>query len=107
MQGIVGAKTDGFDFPRAFDSCSCQRNRYVGASEHAPDAMPPFTIWGVGDFFFHDSATDPMPFAGFAVLQNQEDRFSFQPYTVLALVVKGTVQATDIKIDLYHLKTLL
>jgi hypothetical protein len=68
--------------------------------------MPSFTIRGVIDLFFHDSTTDPLPFTGFTVLQNQENRFSFETYTVLALVVKRAVQATDIKINSRHLKTL-
>jgi hypothetical protein len=50
------------------------------------------------DLFLHDGTTEPLPYTSLAPPQDQEHRFSFQPYTVLALIVKRTVQATDIKV---------
>jgi hypothetical protein len=43
-----------------------------------------------------------LPYTSLATSQDQENRFGFQPYAVLVLVVKGTVQATDIKVDAWH-----
>jgi hypothetical protein len=68
-------------------------------AEHAPDSRPSLATWGVVDLFFHDSTTEPLPCPSLAAPQDQENRFGFQPYALLALIIKRTVEATDVKID--------
>jgi hypothetical protein len=80
----------------------------VRTSEHALDAMPSFAIWRVVHLFLYDGTTEPLPYTGLTVPQDQQDCLSFQAYAVLTLIVKRAVQATDIQVDaryrcgLYH-----
>jgi len=64
-----------------------------------PDTRPALATWRIIDLFLHDGTTEPLPYTDLATPQDQQNRFSFQPYAVLALIVKGTVQATYIKVD--------
>jgi hypothetical protein len=102
MESIVGAKPHRLQFLCTCDSGIRQRDRAVRSAEHIPDTRPSLGTGRIVNLFFHNGTTEPLPCTGLATSQDQEYRFGFQPYTVLALIVKGTVQATDIKVDTWH-----
>ena len=64
--------------------------------------MPSVMIGRAIDLFFYNGTADPLPFIRFAMLQDQENRLCFQPYTILTLIVKRPVQATNVEIDSWH-----
>src|SRR5262249_3840666 len=99
MKGIVGAKAHGLQLLCTRDRGSRQRDGALCPAEHSPDTRPSLTTWGVVNLFLHDGTTEPLPCPGLAAPQDQEHRFGFQPHAVLALIVKRTVQTTDVKID--------
>jgi hypothetical protein len=91
MKCIVGAKPYRFQYNGTCDRGVRQRDCVMCPIEHIPDTGPSFMTWRLADSFLHDGTTDPLPCTDVAASQDQENRFSFQPDAVLALIVKRAV----------------
>jgi hypothetical protein len=60
-------------------------------TEHLSGTGSSFTTGRIVDFFLHNGTTEPLPYTDLAAPQDQENRFSFQADTVLALIIKRAV----------------
>jgi hypothetical protein len=102
MERVISTKTYGLDGLSTLDSGVSQAYGGLSPSEHVLNTNTAFAIGRIADLFLHDGTADPLPFACLTVPQDEEDRFGFEPYTILTLIVVWPVQATDVQVDAWH-----
>ena len=100
MKGVVGFDTHGFlNICCAVADACIKRHKLGRMTDHRPKTLKPLMICCAADFMIHDGTRYPNPFAEVYMPQNRNHSFGFEMDSILRLVVVGTIQATDIKVD--------
>ena len=101
MNGIVRIETCFFQLFRATQDFLCDFDDLMSQCCKRQSPLSVFQIRVLPNFMEQDFTTNLLPFALVQLFQNERNCFCLQANTWLALVVKWSVQAACIKVNLH------